>query len=171
MSDPGTTDPWGNPIPPSSPPHQPSSGQQSTGNPSTEHFPQTGQSFFPPDPNVGQPQGSWNSGGTWQTPNPTDFPHIETSRIEGTAIGSLVLGIVGLLLCGIILEPIAIILGFQARRKIRASNGALKGEGLAAAGIVLGFIGTALAIIGIVILVQNPDLMDSFIVTSTTTSG
>ncbi|MGI8662578.1 MAG: DUF4190 domain-containing protein [Acidimicrobiales bacterium] len=54
------------------------------------------------------------------------------------AVAALVCGIVGLLLFNIVLGPLALIFGLIARNKIKASNGALKGEGLAIAGIVLG---------------------------------
>jgi hypothetical protein len=58
-----------------------------------------------------------------------------------------VCGIVGLLLCGVVLGPVAIYLGIQAKKEIRSSDGRLKGEGLATAGIVMGVI----ALIGFII--------------------
>lgn len=63
------------------------------------------------------------------------------------ATGALVCGIIGLLLCGIVLGPVAIYLGTQAKKEIRSSNGRLKGDGMATAGIVMGII----AVIGFVI--------------------
>ena len=65
----------------------------------------------------------------------------------GKATGALVCGIVGLLLCGVVLGPVAIYLGTQAKKEIRSSDGRLKGEGLATAGIVMGVI----ALIGFII--------------------
>jgi len=65
----------------------------------------------------------------------------------GKATGALVCGIIGLFLCGIILGPVAIYLGTQAKKEIRTSDGRLKGEGMATAGIVMGVI----AVIGFVI--------------------
>ena len=57
----------------------------------------------------------------------------------GKATGALVCGIVGVCCCaGVVLGPVAIYLGTQAKREIRASDGRLKGEGLATAGIVHG---------------------------------
>jgi ABC-type phosphate transport system permease subunit len=70
-------------------------------------------------------------------------PAITSSK----ATGALVCGIIGLLVCGVILGPVAIYLGTQAKREIGLSNGRLKGEGMATAGIVMGII----AIIGFVI--------------------
>jgi hypothetical protein len=80
--------------------------------------------------------------------------------MEGMAIGSLVCAIVGLLVCGVVLEPVAIVLGFVARNRIRQSNGMLKGEGLALAGIVVGIVGFVLAVIVFFVLLSNPDLFD-----------
>jgi hypothetical protein len=76
------------------------------------------------------------------------------------AIGSLVCAVVGLFICGILLEPIAIVLGFVARNRIRESNGALKGEGLALAGIIVGIVGLVLAVVFFFVLLSNPDILD-----------
>ena len=86
------------------------------------------------------------------------------------AIGAFVCSIVGLLCLGIVLEPVAVVLGVVARRRIRESNGALKGDGLALTGIVIGVVGFVLAIVGIVILVSNPDALDDFFNQFTTTT-
>jgi hypothetical protein len=71
---------------------------------------------------------------------------------DSKATGALVCGIVGLLLCGVVLGPVAIYLGTQAKKEIRSSNGQLKGEGLATAGIVMGVIAVIGFIISIVYL-------------------
>jgi len=60
------------------------------------------------------------------------------SKTLGLAIAALVCGIAGLLLFAIVLGPLALIFGLQARRKIKESNGALKGDGMALAGVILG---------------------------------
>jgi hypothetical protein len=91
-------------------------------------------------------------------------------RTEGMAVGSLVCAIVGLLCLGIVLEPVAIVLGIVARRRIQASNDTLKGEGLAIAGIVIGVAGLVLAVIGIIILINNPDALSDLFDTATTTT-
>jgi Domain of unknown function (DUF4190) len=62
------------------------------------------------------------------------------ARTEGKAIASLVCGIVGFIILGVVLGVVAIVLGVRARRVIAASAGALKGAGLAMAGIVLGVV-------------------------------
>jgi hypothetical protein len=61
---------------------------------------------------------------------------------EKGATTSLVLGIVGFFCCGIILGPAAIYEGVKARRKIARSGGALSGDGMALAGIILGIVCT-----------------------------
>jgi hypothetical protein len=60
-----------------------------------------------------------------------------TSRLS---IASLTLGILGIFLSFLVIPwVLAIIFGHRARGKIRRSNGALKGSGLALAGLVLGY--------------------------------
>jgi hypothetical protein len=59
------------------------------------------------------------------------------------AVASLVLGIVGWAFCGIG-SILAIVFGFVARGQIRSSQGRQGGQGLAQAGIILGFVGLAL---------------------------
>lgn len=59
----------------------------------------------------------------------------------GKAVGSLVCGIIGLLILPVIFSVAALGLGSQARREIDASNGAMGGRGMATAGVVLGVIG------------------------------
>jgi Domain of unknown function (DUF4190) len=71
---------------------------------------------------------------------------------DSKATAALVCGIIGLLLCGVVLGPVAIYLGTQAKKEIRSSNGQLKGEGLATAGIVMGVIAVIGFIISIVYL-------------------
>ena len=64
------------------------------------------------------------------------------------AIISLVSGILGLTLIPIIGSIAALIVGYIARKEIRESNGTIGGESLATTGIVLGWIGVGLAILG-----------------------
>ncbi|MGQ0743329.1 MAG: DUF4190 domain-containing protein [Acidimicrobiales bacterium] len=76
-------------------------------------------------------------------------------RTNGLAIASLVLGIVAL--TGLLpLAVVALVLGSRARRQIRESRGAEEGEGMATAGVVLGWIGVGLMIligIGVVLFI------------------
>lgn len=64
-------------------------------------------------------------------------------RTEGSAVASLVLGIAGFAVCPIVLHIAAIILGNQARRRIDGDP-MLEGDGLARAGVILGWVGLAL---------------------------
>lgn len=78
---------------------------------------------------------------------------VQTRRTEGTAIAALILGILGLVGCPLIPSIAAVILGNQARAKIR-SDPTLDGDGMARAGMILGWIGiglAGLAILGMII--------------------
>jgi hypothetical protein len=77
------------------------------------------------------------------------------------AVASLVSGIVGLplsLCCTIFAGVPAIVLGFIARREIRNAEGAVGGEGLALAGLILGFVAVALGVAGAVLLLVTGSL-------------
>jgi len=65
---------------------------------------------------------------------------LEHKRTSGMAIASLVIGIIGILIFGIILGPIAIILGALAKNEISKRPQELQGSGQATAGIVCGII-------------------------------
>jgi hypothetical protein len=67
------------------------------------------------------------------------------------AIVSLVTGILGLTLLPILGSIIALITGYMARNEIRDSAGALGGDSLALVGLVLGWIGVGLTVIGLCI--------------------
>jgi uncharacterized membrane protein len=80
------------------------------------------------------------------------------SRTSGKAIASLVTGLVGLITfcCGFfVISSIAgVVLGVLARRDIRASNGALRGDGMALTGIISGAVGI-LAMVVVIVLVAT----------------
>ena len=65
------------------------------------------------------------------------------------------LGIVSLLCCGIVTGIIALVLGYLARNEIKASGGAVGGDGMALAGMITGGIGIVLSIIWIPIYLGN----------------
>lgn len=108
----------------------------------------------PPPPPPYSPPGSQYGA---PPPSPYGGPSPYGSRIEGTAVGSLVCGILAVvfvILCvGLILGVIAVVLGIGASRKIDRSGGALQGRGLAIAGQVLGWIGIGLSAVWIVLLI------------------
>ena len=66
---------------------------------------------------------------------------------------ALVLGVLSLVCLGPLAGVPGIFVGVSARRTIRASQGRLGGSGMATAGLVLSIIGTALAAIGILLLI------------------
>ena len=70
---------------------------------------------------------------------------------SGMAIASLVASILGMTLLPTIGSIIGLILGYVARNQIRDSGGTIGGEGLARAGIIVGWVGIGLAVIGICI--------------------
>lgn len=78
---------------------------------------------------------------------------------SGTATTAMVLGIASLagnvFLCGValLLGPVAWAVGHKAMREIRASGGALGGEGQAQAGRMMGIIATGLLVLAVAALV------------------
>jgi hypothetical protein len=74
-------------------------------------------------------------------------------QTESTATISLIIGILSLFCFGLLAGIPAIILGVMARKKIRSSNGALSGDGLALGGIITGAIGVAWSLAWIVFVV------------------
>ena len=67
---------------------------------------------------------------------------------------ALVLGIVGLVLCGFA-SPFALWLGRKSMREIDASGGQLSGRGQAQAGFILGIIGTVFMVLLLVLMVTG----------------
>jgi hypothetical protein len=77
-----------------------------------------------------------------------------SGRTSSTAIASLVCGILSISFLPIVASIPAIILGHVARREIRTSGGAITGDGMAIAGLVLGYAyGALLAVIMLVLLI------------------
>lgn len=91
---------------------------------------------------AGPPQGYWAQ--QWTPPN------------NDWAVASLVLGIANFIAIPLVGAILALVFGYKAKGEIDRSEGRQGGRGLAVAGIVLGWIGVAvaiLAIIGIVLLI------------------
>jgi type II secretory pathway pseudopilin PulG len=74
-------------------------------------------------------------------------------RTDGKAIGSLVCGLLSLFCFSILTGIPAVILGHLSRSSIRNSMGRLKGEGMALAGLILGYI--SIALIPIVLIIAS----------------
>jgi hypothetical protein len=64
------------------------------------------------------------------------------------AIVSLIAGILGLTIFPLIGSIVALITGSMAKKEINESRGALGGEGMAKAGVILGWIGVGLSVVG-----------------------
>ncbi len=72
---------------------------------------------------------------------------------DSTALVSLILGALSLVAFSILAGIPAIILGNNARKNIRASGGRLTGDGLAVAGIIMGWVSVGFAVIGILLII------------------
>ncbi len=102
-----------------------------------------GQAPYGQGPPAGYGPGAYQQAGAW------GYGYVAPQNDKGS-VTSLVLGIVGMLCCGIILGPAAIYEGVKARRRIAASNGTLTGDGMALAGIILGSVAVAFFVIGMI---------------------
>lgn len=85
-----------------------------------------------------------------QQPYPQQRPTTQPAPPETSvlAISSLIASVLGLTVLPTVGSIIGLILGYVARREIRESQ-TLTGEGLAKAGIILGWIGVALSLIAL----------------------
>lgn len=82
--------------------------------------------------------------------HPTAVARATGRRTEGRAVAALILGILGIISCPLILSVPAIIVGNQAQQKIR-EDPSLEGEGLARAGVIMGWVGVGIAALGILV--------------------
>jgi hypothetical protein len=92
---------------------------------------------YPSVPYAGYPPG-------WYTPAP---------KTNNMAVISFVCSIAAFVVCPILPAIAGIILGRNAQRDIQASNGAETGEGLAKAGVIIGWINIALCSVPLIIYV------------------
>lgn len=89
-----------------------------------------------------------------------------TPQTSQKALWSMILGILGLVCCGLFAGIPALILGNSARKEIAASGGALSGDGMAKAGVILGWIAIALSVLGLIFALVT----GAFTTTTSTTS-
>ena len=78
-----------------------------------------------------------------QPPSTTPAPN------STMAIVSLIAGITGFSVVPVIGSIVAVVTGHMAKKEIRESGGTIGGEGLATFGLVLGYAGLAIGVIGI----------------------
>jgi hypothetical protein len=140
--------------------------------------PESGSQGGEPERSGWQPQGwqsEWRQPGGWQGgtagPAPGPAPPRQPGAVAGwqqapdgswhktgtgtssKATAALVFGILGLVLCPFVCSIVALVLGYQARREIDRSGGAMGGRGNATAGLILGWVGIALCLVFIVLIV------------------
>src|ERR1041385_1935913 len=83
-------------------------------------------------------------------------------QTEGKAMASLIFGILSLLCFSILAGIPAIILGHMSKANIRRSMGRLKGDGMATAGLIMGYISVAaIPLILIIAAIAIPNLLRS----------
>ena len=139
---PAAPSPWGAPPPP--PPGQWSAPAPGPLAPAPEP-----PGSAPPNPFA--PPAPYGYPGGYPPPYPSPYPPAGPSRpTNGLAVASLILGIVGWVPCGIG-SVVGVVLGFVARGQIRAAQGRQGGDGLALAGIILGFVGIGFIVLLLVL--------------------
>ena len=78
---------------------------------------------------------------------------VRPAPTSGLATASLIFGILGLTLLPTLGSIVAVILGYMAKSEIDSSAGQLEGSSLATVGLVLGYIGLGLALLGILAVI------------------
>jgi hypothetical protein len=103
--------------------------------------------------NLAPPPGATTTAPVYAAPG--QVVYVSPPRTNGLAIASMVLGIVWVYWIGSIL---AVIFGHVALSQIKKSGGALRGRGMAIAGLVLGYVGIAtLAVVIVVVATVDID--------------
>ena len=91
-----------------------------------------------------------------ESPDPPAEASAPTSTLSLT---SLMMGILGWIFLPMVGGIIAIITGHLAKREIRQSDGLLGGNGLATAGLVLGYANLVVGLCGCLVLLLFPALL------------
>lgn len=91
-------------------------------------------------------------------PQAQSYQPYQPARTDGGAIASMVLGIASFVLCLSFFSGIpAVIVGHISRSKIKKSGGRLKGDGMALAGLILGYI--SFLFIPLILAIAIPNLL------------
>lgn len=80
-------------------------------------------------------------------PPPPPPPRMQTIQTSGMAVASLVMGILGWTVLPLLGSILAIVFGYSARNQIRQRPGELEGEGMAMAGLVLGWLMVGISVL------------------------
>ena len=84
---------------------------------------------------------------------PPPSPSFVQRQSNALAVASLIAGIFSWILMPFIAGVVAVICGHMARGEIKRSNGTLEGDGLAIAGLVLGWINVVLCVLAVAAVV------------------
>lgn len=84
-------------------------------------------------------------------PPPLGLQVVPAAPTNGMAVASLIFGLVGLFVLPVVAPLLAIIFGHLARGQIRSSGE--RGGGMAVAGLVMGYLALAFALIGFLIFI------------------
>jgi hypothetical protein len=86
-------------------------------------------------------------------PNPVMMPPMTYGKRDSTlAIFSLVAGLVGWTFLPLIGAITAVITGHLAKREIRESGGTIGGDGMALAGLIMGYVQIGLIVLGVILI-------------------
>src|SRR5215471_15912210 len=97
----------------------------------------------------------------WQAAPPAG-PYTGAQETDGKAVGSLILGILAMFPFGLLTGIPAIIFGHLSRASIKESMGRLKGDGMALAGLIMGYISVAaIPLVLIIAAIAIPSLLRS----------
>lgn len=92
-------------------------------------------------------------------PNPPPFQNQVPPPTSSLSLTSMIMGIVGWVLLPVVGGIIAVITGHMAKKEIRESQGLLGGDGLATAGLILGYSNIAIGLCACLALVLFPTLL------------
>ncbi len=92
-------------------------------------------------------------------PYATAAPPVTEPQTNGKATASLICGILSLTCFGLLTGIPAIILGHISKSEIRKSLGRMKGEGMALAGLIMGYISVAALPVLIIAAIAIPNLL------------
>jgi hypothetical protein len=125
-------------------PYDPNQQQSHQGGHGADPYGQPYPSQYGPDsPQPGQPYHPYGHPGYGRQPPP---------GTSGMAVAALITSAAGLLLCGITC-PVGAILGHVALNRIKQTG--QQGRGLALAGIIIGWVGTVLLMIGVILVIAT----------------